>query len=123
MQVLYNHILATLYASPSYIQLCSNKDSIYNVYLHDTRVCAHIGVRCPLGSIVYMVYSWATGRAVGEATKDVKIGTKMGINIYQWCRDMCSWKLINGPPIMLGGQGAIVQIDESVFTHQGKVTI
>ena len=88
-----------------------------------TLVYAHVGVRCLLGSIVYMVYSWATGRAVGEATKDVKIGTKMGINIYQWCRDMCSWKLINGPPIMLGGQGAIVQIDESVFTHQGKVII
>ena len=79
------------------------------------------GVRCPLSYIIYMIYSWSTGRAVGEATKDVKIGTKMGINIYQWCRDMCSWKLINGPLIRLGGPGAIVQIDESVFTHQGKV--
>ena len=58
----------------------------------------YAGMRCPLGSIIYMVYSWSTGRAVGEATKDVKIGTKMGINIYQWCRDICSWKLINGPP-------------------------
>ena len=70
-----------------------------------------------------MVYSWSTGHAVGEATKDVKIGTKMGINIYQWCRDICSWKLINGTPILLGGPGAIVQIDESVFTHQRKVQL
>ena len=70
-----------------------------------------------------MVYSWATNRAVTEAINDVKIGRKMGINIYQWNRDICSSKLINGPPIKLGGPGAIVQIDESVFTHQGKVNI
>ena len=72
--------------------------------------------------MIYMVHSWSTHRAVGEACKDVKISRKMGINIYQWCRDMCSWTLINDPPTQLGGPGAIVQIDESVFTHQGKVT-
>ena len=44
----------------------------------------------------------------------------MDINIYRWCRDIYLWKLINRPPILLGGPGAIVQIDESVFTHQGK---
>ena len=76
-----------------------------------------------MGHMLYMIYSWATERAVGDARKDVKIGKKMAINIYQWCRDICSWKLISGPPIMLGGPGAIVQIDESVFTHQGKVPI
>jgi len=69
---------------------------------------------------VYMVYAWSTNHAVGEATSCVKIGTKI-INIYQWCRDICSWKLISGPQILLGGPGSIVQIDESVFTHQGKV--
>jgi len=68
-----------------------------------------------------MVHSWATGRAVGEATADVNITKKMGINIFQWCRDICSWTLINGSTILLGGPGAIVQIDESVLTHQGKV--
>lgn len=54
-----------------------------------------------------MIHAWATSRAVTEAIVDVKIGTKMGINIYQWCRDICSWKLIDGPPIRLGGPGAI----------------
>jgi len=45
----------------------------------------------------------------------------VGINVYQWCRDICSWTLVNGPDIKLGGSGQIVQIYESVFTHQGKV--
>jgi len=45
----------------------------------------------------------------------------MAFNVYQWCRDMCSWSLINGPAIKLGGPGQVVKIDESVFTHQGKV--
>jgi len=52
---------------------------------------------------------------------DVDAGEKMAINIFQWCRDICSWTLINGPDIKLGGTGQIVQIDESTFTHQGKV--
>ena len=73
--------------------------------------------------MLLMMYSWATGRGVVEAHNEAKLGRKMGINIYQWCRDMCSWSLINGPPIHLGGPGAIVQIDESAFTHQGKVQL
>jgi len=81
------------------------------------------GVRCPLNKIVYLVYSWATKRSLSEAIKDVDVGKKMGINVYQWCRDICSWSLINGPDIKLGGPGQVVEIDESVFTHQGKVSI
>ena len=73
--------------------------------------------------MIYMLHSWSSHRAVGEASMDAKIGKKMGINIYQWCRDICLWTLINDLPIQLGGPGAIVQIDESVFTHQGKVTL
>jgi len=71
--------------------------------------------------MLYMMYLWATGDGVIKAHKEAKVGKKMGINIFQWCRDMCSWTLINDPPIRLGGQGSIVQIDESAFTHQGKV--
>jgi len=84
-------------------------------------VSLHAGVRCPLGKIIYIMYSWATKRSQSMAIHDVSIGKKMAINLYQWCRDMCSWTLINDPDIKLGGPGQIVQIDESVFTHQGKV--
>ena len=71
--------------------------------------------------MIYMIYSWATKRSQIAAIADISIGKKMAISIYQWCRDICSWKLINDPDIKLGGTGQIVQIDESVFTHQGKV--
>jgi len=67
------------------------------------------------------MYAWATKRPQCVAINDVDVGEKMAINIYQWCRDICSWILVNGPNIKLGGPGQIVQIDESVFTHQGKV--
>ena len=63
-----------------------------------------------IGSILYIIHSWATNRAIGDAIADVKIG----INIYQWCRDICSWTLINGPPILLGGAGAIYVLKSSL---------
>ena len=59
--------------------------------------------------------------SLSAAIGDIDVGKKMAINIYQWCRDMCLWTLVNGPDIKLGGPGQIIQIDESVFTHQGKV--
>ena len=73
--------------------------------------------------MVFMLYAWAMKRSQSMAIIDVNVGEKMAINIYQWCRDICSWTLINGPDIKLGGPGQIVQIDESAFTHQGKVLI
>lgn len=81
----------------------------------------YLGVRCPLNKIIYLVYSWATKRSLTAAIGDINVGKKMAINVYQWCRDICLWSLINGPDIKLGGPDQIVQIDESIFTHQGKV--
>jgi len=71
--------------------------------------------------LIYLVYAWASKRSLSAAIDDIDVGKKMAINVYQWCRDICSWTLINGLDIKLGGPGQIVQIDESVFTHQGKV--
>ena len=71
--------------------------------------------------MVFMLYAWAMKRSQSMAIIDVNVGEKITIIIYQWCGDICSWTLINGPYIKLGGPGQIVQIDESAFTHQGKV--
>ena len=42
--------------------------------------------------------------------------------MYQWLREVCSTRLLQDPPIVLGGQGAVLQIDESLFRHKPKVT-
>jgi len=52
--------------------------------------------------------------SVTQATKQAKISEKRCIDIYQYMRDVCSAKLSQAP-IILGGPGTIVQIDESLF--------
>ena len=42
------------------------------------------------------------------------------IDIYQWLQKVCSTKLLSSP-IVLGGPGVVVQIDESLFRHKPKV--
>ena len=44
------------------------------------------------------------------------------IDIYQWLREVCSNKLLQSP-IILGGPGVVVQIDESQFRHKPKVKL
>ena len=57
--------------------------------------------------------------------KDVcKISLVTGIQMYQYLRDVCSWKLQQNV-IRLGGigpvQSNVVEIDESCFSHKPKV--
>ena len=57
---------------------------------------------------------------VTQAAKQAKISEKRCIDIYQYMRDVCSTKLLSAP-IILGGPGTVVQIDESLFVHNRKV--
>ena len=59
---------------------------------------------------------------VTQATKQAKISEKQCIDIYQFMRDVCTAKLL-ATPIILGGPGTVVQIDESLFVHNRKVQI
>ena len=43
-------------------------------------------------------------------------------DVYRWLREVCSTKLLQSP-IVLGGPGVIVQIDESLFRHEVKVNL
>ena len=57
--------------------------------------------------------------------KDVcKVSLDTGIHVYQYLRDVCSWKL-QQHVIRLGGiglvQSNVVEIDESCFPHKPKV--
>ena len=54
-------------------------------------------------------------------SKEAEITEDTACDIYQWLREVCSTKLLN-TPIILGGPGVIVQIDESQFKHKPKVS-
>ena len=63
---------------------------------------------------------WARQYPVSDAAEEASIGEDTACNIYQWLREVCSTKLV-GIPIVLGGPGVIVQVDESLFKHKPKV--
>ena len=55
-----------------------------------------------------------------KAAEECEVNESNAIDFYQFFQDICSWKLMN-MTIKLGGPGIIVQIDESLMTHQQKV--
>ena len=59
---------------------------------------------------------------VTQAAKQAKVSENRTIDIYQYLRDVCSSKLL-AAPIVLGGPGIVVQIDESLFVHTQKVLV
>ena len=65
------------------------------------------------------MYWWAREYPVKDAADEANVDEKTAIQAYQYCRDICSWRLLNhDAPLMLGGQGVVVQIDESFVTSQ-----
>ena len=60
---------------------------------------------------------------VSNAAKEAEVQEKTAIQVYQYLRDICSWYLMSmDAPLLLGGPGVIVQIDESLFRHKPKVS-
>ena len=56
------------------------------------------------------------------AAEEAKVSQVTAIQCYLYLRDVCSWRLINrDAPLLLGGSGHVVQIDESLFRHKVKV--
>ena len=70
---------------------------------------------------IVLMYWWAYEYPVKDAADEAEVDEKTAIQIYQFCRDICSWRLLNcDAPLLLGGQGVVVQIDESLFCHKPK---
>jgi hypothetical protein len=67
------------------------------------------------------MYMWVRQYPVTDACEEAEVGEHTAIYIYQWLREVCSQALLNGPPIILGGQQTVVEIDESLFRHKPKV--
>ena len=78
--------------------------------------------KLPLHTWVHVLHQWAMEVPVTKACKQTLISEKRCIDVYQWCRDVCSTKLLANP-IVLGGPGTVVQIDESLFTPGPKVNV
>ena len=78
--------------------------------------------RLPLQKWVLLIYFWVRQYPVTDAHEEAEVGEHTAIDIYQWLREVCSQKLLRGPPIVLGGPHTIVQIDESLFRHKPKVS-
>ena len=69
-----------------------------------------------------LIHHWSMDMPVMQACQQTKISEKRCIVVYQYMRDVCSTKLL-AAPIILGGPGIVVQIDESLFSHAQKVNL
>ena len=66
------------------------------------------------------MYWWAKQYLVGAAKDEADVDEHTAIDIYQWLREVCSGRLMHYPPIVLGGQGTILQIDDQ---HKPEVIV
>ena len=66
-----------------------------------------------LDAWLYVIYLWSQGTKVNSVERQVQIGERTVIQMFQYLRDVCSTKLLSTP-------GVIVQIDESLFNHKSK---
>ena len=70
-----------------------------------------------------LMHWWSREYPVTDAAEEAKVTEATAIQAYQYFRDICSWRLVtHDSPIMLGGPGVVVQIDESMFKHTQKVS-
>ena len=60
-----------------------------------------------------------------DAAQESEVSRSVAIDVYQWLREICGWRLTNHDDLHLGGAGPIhpkvVEIDESCFSHKPKV--
>ena len=68
-----------------------------------------------------LIHYWVQQYPVTAAAQDAGVDKCTAIDAYQWLREICSSSLLRAPQIILGGQGVVVQVDESLFRHKPKV--
>lgn len=68
----------------------------------------------PIFKYIYLFYYWASQTPISVASAHLGISENSLVNHYNYCRDICSWQLLQ-QPILLGGLNVVVQIDESLF--------
>ena len=77
--------------------------------------------KLPLRKWLVLLYWWSREYPVLMATEEAEITKHTAIDVFQWLREVCSWRLLNIDDFRVGGPGSVVQIDESLFRHKPKV--
>ena len=77
--------------------------------------------RLSLQKWMLVMYWWARQYPVTDCKDEAEVDEHTAIDIYQWLREVCTTRLLSDPPIVLGGPGIVIQIDESLFRHKPKV--
>ena len=69
-----------------------------------------------------LMHWWSRQYAVKDAAEETGVSEPTAVQVYSWLRDVCSYRLCQvDPQVKLGGQGSVVAIDESLFSHKPKV--
>ena len=81
--------------------------------------------KIPLQKFLILIYWWVREYPVTQAARESEVAKGTAIDVYQWLREICSWRLINHEDLRLGGSTSvttnIVEIDESCFSLKPKV--
>ena len=67
-----------------------------------------------------LMYWWARDYPLTDAAEEAEIDAGTAVDVLQWFREDCSTKLLQ-TPLVLGGAGVVVQIDEGLFRHKPKI--
>ena len=77
--------------------------------------------KIPLEKWLLSIHHWASNSKVQLAADAIGISRTSVMQCNKFLREICSRKLCQ-VPIVLGGPGVVVQIDESLFSHKVKGT-
>ena len=69
-----------------------------------------------------LIVWWAKQYPMTDAATEAEVTDATACQVYQWLREVCSTALLQRP-IILGGPGVVVQVDESQFRHKPKVNV
>ena len=66
-----------------------------------------------------LIHHWTTDSKINITAATIGISRVSVMQCNQFLREVCTTKLLQSP-IVLGGAGAVVQVDESLFSHKVK---
>lgn len=75
--------------------------------------------RLPIHTVIHFIYYWAREMtSVTFCKRELKMGQNAVVDWSNYLREVCIWRLENDHNKEIGGQGLIVEIDESLFVRR-----